>query len=262
MEINLHSLDDVRDFVAALNPELILAAHPQLRRDPAVTVDVRNVVTGLSATAIDEWAEAHFSHDAHPEGFEPAPAVKDEPTEAAGPDIPSQTEPGLARDADNVPYSTDWHSTPEKINADGRWKAKRNRDADAYAVWVAAHLVVAPSPEDEPLATETHALPQSAHPMDTGELPQDEPATVGLGVDHAALIAASQEAAMDASDSLQDLLVAGRDFITAHSTAAFNALKSAVVPLEGNPAGKPMQTLAPAERRLLRACMDNYPLFV
>jgi hypothetical protein len=80
-------------------------------------------------------------------------------------------------------------------------------------------------------------------------------------VDHAALIEASQEAAKDAPDGTIDLLNAGKEFIKEYGTAKFEALKAAVSPLEDGK-GKPIPSLTPGERRLLRACMDNYALYL
>lgn len=172
-------------------------------------------------------------------------------------------------DADGVPHSTDWHSEPPKINADGRWKARRGRDADAYSAWLlsltAEIAKAAVAADAEPVATETHALPQddgdvpTAEPQEPGSESAAAPAQAGPTVDLAALVEASQEAALDASDSHMDLIKACQAFISDHGHPAYNALKAAVAPLEGAENGKAVPQFTPAERRLMRACIENYP---
>lgn len=180
------------------------------------------------------------------------------------------------RDADGATYSTDWHSAPKKLNADGRWKARRGRDATAYTLWLrevaldsaqtALNEVAAEAglgTDEEPVATETHALPQAdgdeaaAEPQEAGSEPTAAPAQPASTVDLQALVASSQEAAMDAKDGLQDLLAGCRDFTSAHGTAEFNALKAAVAPRGDT--GASLQEFTPAERRLMLACIANYP---
>lgn len=185
----------------------------------------------------------------------------------------------VQRDADGVVHNTDWHSDPPKINADGRWKARRGRDNDAYKWWLQEQAVTAETAvaaDAEPVATETHALPQDGpelHATDGEAL--SGPAVVaeneGLNtfaemaavaepaVDLAALVEASQEAALDASDSHMDLIKACQAFISDHGHPAYNALKAAVAPLEGAENGKAVPQFTPAERRLMRACIENYP---
>lgn len=188
-------------------------------------------------------------------------------------------------DADGVPHSTDWHSDPPKINADGRWKARRGRDNDAYKWWLQEQAVqvaeAAAAADAEPVATETHALPQDEDSRDAGadyageggkpqndqqagleemELVNDDMVPIATPtVDLAALVEASQEAALDASDSHMDLIKACQAFISDHGHPAYNALKAAVAPLEGAENGKAVPQFTPAERRLMRACIENYP---
>lgn len=171
-------------------------------------------------------------------------------------------------DLDGAPYNTDWHSSPAKINADGRWKARRGRDADAYSAWLLEQAVevaeTAIAADIEPVATETHALPQPDGDIvtDSRDAGADyaeaaAPAQPVTAVDLQALVAASQEAAQDAADGLPTLLSTCRDFTSKHGTAEFNALKAAVAP-RGDTGGS-LQDFTPAERRLMQACIANYP---
>lgn len=182
-------------------------------------------------------------------------------------------------DADGVPHSTDWHSDPPKINADGRWKARRGRDNDAYKWWLQEQAVTAETAvaaDAEPVATETHALPQDGpelHAADGEAL--SGPAVVaeneGLNtfaemaavaqpaVDLAALVDACRPLAGSQSADVRELLSAAQAFTTTHGHARFNELKSAVTPVDGNPFGKALQLFSPEERQLMRACIENYP---
>lgn len=190
----------------------------------------------------------------------------------------------VAFDADGAPYSTDWHSVPAKLTAKDLWRARRGRDEDAYKAWLleqaveVAELAIA-ADEAGPVATETPALPK--HSTDAAldvALSEDAAKLVALGadpgptltdleapqapgvhVDLEVLIAASQEAALDASDSHVDLLNACRDFTSKHGHPAFTALKAAVAPDGDSGQGKTVQHLTPGERRLMQACIANYP---
>lgn len=189
------------------------------------------------------------------------------------------TEAGLPTHIDNdgAPYNADWHSDPAKLNADGTWRARRKRDETTYKDWLLSLAVgvaeAAIAADDaEPVATETHALPQdhSDAPELNAALAKDATKLEAMGadpgvtlqeLDHTALIEASQEAAKDAPDGTIDLLNAGKEFIKEYGTVKFEALKAAVSPLEDGK-GKPIPSLTPGERRLLRACMDNYALYL
>lgn len=186
-------------------------------------------------------------------------------------------------DADRVAHNTDWHSEPAKINADGRWKARRGRDNDAYKAWLLQQAMAvaeaAWTDEAEPVATETHALPlhstdaemDAALSEDAAKLAAlgadpgptlaelEEPQAPASTVDLEALIAASLEAAQDASDSHVDLLNACRDFTSKHGHPAFTALKVTVAPEDAGGGGKAVQHFTPGERRLMQACIANYP---
>lgn len=182
-----------------------------------------------------------------------------------------------ARDADGAPYSTDWHSDPKKLTAKNVWRAKRGRDEDAYKAWLLeqakAVAEAAIAADADPVATETHALPQDeqdcglrdAVERDAQESAvdsdnRDESRVAAPAVDLQALVAASQKAAEDASDSHVDLLNVCRDFTTKRGHAAFAALKAAVAPDGDTGQGKAVQQLTPGERRLLQACIANYPV--
>lgn len=194
------------------------------------------------------------------------------PTDIAQPEgVATTNEPGPVgtnelpeRDADGVAHNADWHSDPAKINADGRWRARRKRDEDAYKAWLLEQAVevaeAAIAADAEPVATETHALPQDEpDALEEGPGVSEPLPEAGPTVDLAALVAASQEAALDASDSHMDLIKACQQYIEAHGHPAYNALKAAVAPLEGSDNGKAIPQFTPGERRLMRACMANYP---
>ncbi|AVO23679.1 hypothetical protein [Xanthomonas phage XPP1] len=83
-------------------------------------------------------------------------------------------------------------------------------------------------------------------------------ASVGT-LDLIAYVESQREAALYTSDSHIDVITTGRDFISKHGHDAYNALKEIVAPLEGVQHGKALPQFTPAERRLFRACMKNYP---
>lgn len=281
MKIVLNDWQDVQHFLASLSPELIINAHSGLRARVYQEAERMQAELGstlapakkpelaqsdaTTAIAADYGVVTHVSLTDSP----PDPACAVQP--AAG-GLTSDERDAIAQDqalggaptdVDGVEHNVAWHSEPAKINADGRWKARRGRDADAYAKWIAPLQAIGSADESEPVATETHALPQDEPSVNVtldGEPIQPEPTTV-VGPDLTALVEASQEAAKDAPDGMQDLLLAGREFIGQHGTAKFEALKAAVAPTEDGK-GKPLPVLVPGERRLLRACMDNYALYV
>lgn len=190
----------------------------------------------------------------------------------------------VQRDADGVVHNADWHSDPPKINADGRWRARRKRDEDAYKAWLLEQAVqvaeAAVAADAEPVATETHALPQDEDSRDAGAdyageggkphpgfghtEPGDSYESESAGdpaptVDLAALVEQCRPLAGDQSADVRELLSAAQAFTTAHGHARFNELKSAVTPVDGNPFGKALQLFSPEERQLMRACIENYP---
>lgn|GEM_PF-6669038 len=189
--------------------------------------------------------------------------------EDTGPSLPEVA--ALAPDVDSTGRRWDGRidSSNKALNTNGSWRARRNHgytpeEVEAIKAEVLAEQAVVEA--DEPVATETHALPQ-VEPETAGDTPdvqvepetagQAAPAQVASTVDLQALVAASQEAAMDAKDGLQDLLAGCRDFTSAHGTAEFNALKAAVAPRGDT--GASLQEFTPAERRLMLACIANYP---
>lgn len=238
-------------------------------------------ITPQDALAGLAHLEARVSSAVEPDGL---------PTDIAQPaGITTTNEPGPVatdelpeRDADGARYDTRWHSEPKKLTDKGVFRARRGRDNDAYKAWLLEQAVevaeaAIAADEAEPVATETHALPAHLEEM---ELVNDEmvplktqegesdprdgsavahgalPATTTVNLD--ALIAASLEAAQDASDSHVDLLNACRDFTSKHGHPAFTALKAAVAPDDAG-SGKAVQYFTPGERRLMQACIANYP---
>lgn len=187
-------------------------------------------------------------------------------TDAIAAEVEDQEFP--ERDADGAKYSTDWHSDPKKLTAKNVWRAKRGRDEAAYKWYLQEQAVEAAEAAiaagDEPVGTETHALPQpdGDEPTDSRDVGADyaeaaAPAQAASTVDLQALVAASQEAAEDAADGLPTLLSTCRDFTSKHGTAEFNALKAVVAPRGDT--GASLQDFTPAERRLMQACIANYP---
>lgn len=287
MKIVLNGWEDVRDHVALLSPALLVEWNVGLRRqidelkfgqiNPAAVDMVKDMIDRVhaddepGASVKDQWAKAHFGHDVHPEGYQglPADIAQPETPEAqaeavgAGSELMSEAEieaniKAHSRDADGASYHTDWHSDPPKINADGRWKARRKRDADAYAAWLLeqARTVAdaAVAADAEPVATETHALPQD----ESSAEPEPTAADPTLDVDLDAVMAEALEIAGDQPDGHIELLAACKAFMTAHSHGAFNDIKAAVAP-DGSPGGKSLQNFSPAERRLMQAVLAVYP---
>lgn len=256
MKIILHSLQDLLDLTALIRGGSASTTVGELKYE--VKID-----TAGAADAIAELGEAIRTKG----GTEPSAVTAVRERENTPLAEPTTDGPLPQADRDGVPHDTDWHSDPAKINADGRWRARRKRDEDAYAAWVPSHQLVIdesqgePDPEtDEPVVTETHALPQD-EPADAAEPAAGPTAPESLpSVDMAALVEACRgELEGNASDSAIELLNTARDFIGQHGTAVMEALKAAAVPDEAGK-GKAIPLLAPGERRLLRACLDNYGL--
>jgi hypothetical protein len=274
MKIIIHSLDELLELAALVDDR---------RREREVRtknkIDLGPSFGHGNVANLRTYADAVVGGVTETEGL---------PTDIAQPvgvATPNEPDPGATdgelpkRDADGVAHNTDWHSEPAKINADGRWRARRKRDEDAYKAWLLEQAVegaeaAIAADEAEPVATETHALPQDkcwdegcvhnevSHqcvvPQEPGSEPSAAPATPASNVDLEALIAASLEAAQDASDSHVDLLNACRDFTSKHGHPAFTALKAAVAPDDAG-GGKAVQHFTPGERRLMQACIANYP---
>lgn len=302
MKIELNDVNDVRDFLLMLDPVVMIHANPRL-------ADQLSSAKGLSGTGqFDaELAHARAAQADEPNG-RPADIAQPEvltgearlaaheaaaaAADSVQPEVMSDAEVETniaqhARDADGAPHDTDWHSAPAKLTGKGLWRARRGRDEDAYKAWLLAQAVsvaeAAIAADAEPIATETHALPQDEGTFSTDPLMDialradadklqalgadpgptlsdlDQADSTAATVDLEALVAASQKAAEDASDSHVDLLNVCRDFTTKRGHAAFVALKAAVAPDGESGQGKAVQQLTPGERRLLQACIANYP---
>lgn len=288
MKIIIHSLDELLQLASLIDPrarvrevridnKIEMHAVPQSegafiqRHTPAdvltplADADQAGEPNGLRTPIASLVTNEILRHAAHE-----ARAADSAPPSDAGDEWP-------ARDADGASYSTDWHSDPKKLTAKNVWRAKRGRDEDAYKAWLLeqakAVAEAAIAADAGPVATETHALPQDeqdyglrdAVERDAQESAvdsdnRDESRAAAPTVDLQALVAASQKAAEDASDSHVDLLNACRDFTTKRGHAAFAALKAAVAPDGESGQGKAVQQLTPGERRLLQACIANYPV--
>lgn len=270
MKIVLNDVNDVEDFLKMLSPSYFRLIQKASSGMDALADRIPEGVAIGTPGRLDEVERERpvdTTVEPHPEGatvMSSAGPVDANLAQALGiTEQPSQ-------DADGAPHNTDWHSDPAKLTAKGVWRARRGRDEAAYKDWlmslaveVAEAAIVAD--DAEPVATETHALPQD-EPESAGDTPEVQADTETAGeaaptVDHTALIEASQEAAENAPDGTIDLLNAGKEFIKEYGTAKFEALKSAVCPTEDGK-GKSIPSMVPAERRLMRACMDNYALYL
>lgn len=295
MKIVLNDLQDVQDLVGMLDPELLRTWQPSLgarlasKSETAADYRSRDI-EGIKRQRDEGLISDRMATDKLAE-LGALPDDIDTPQAADGPSFGHGNVDNLVayaasvaegqefpeRDTDGAKYSTDWHSDPKKLTAKNVWRAKRGRDESAYKAWLLEQAVEVAEAADEPVATETHALPQAElcedegcvhngvphrcitpkDPQEAGSEPTAEPVQPASTVDLQALVAASQEAAMDAKDGLQDLLAGCRDFTSAHGTTEFNALKAAVAPRGDT--GASLQEFTPAERRLMLACIANYP---
>lgn len=299
MKIVLNDVNDVEDFLKMLSPSYFRLIQKASTGMDALADNIAEPTTAAEYRERDiegtrrQLAEGKISEtfaaeklaelaDSDPQGLPtdiPAPLAAAMDAAVAETSAALRQEDELPeRDADGAPHNTKWHSEPAKINADGRWRARRKRDEAAYAEWIAERAPCA-NTDSEPVATETHALPQdelqhSTDPEMDRALNADAAYLNAMGadagptlsdlevaptVDLAALVEVSQEAALDASDSHMDLIKACQAFISDHGHPAYNALKAAVAPLEGAENGKAVPQFTPGERRLMRACIDNYP---
>lgn len=275
MQIILNSLDELRDLVAVLHPDFaarvthvsvgvtsqkIGRAH---RPAPHIADEVSDVpsVSGEAAMwKLSGGAEAPFNAAPGDAG----PLVSSETDAIAGRAEPTEVPPV---DATGRPWDERIDSSNKALTDKGVWRARRNvapelreqvlGDWEAHVAEKANAAEVADSGE-EPVATETHALPKDEPQTADQADPNTEAAPVDAKL--VELVAASKEAAQDASDSHADLLKACQAFIGAYGHPAFNALKNATAPVEGSTHGKMLPNFTPGERRLLQACMANYPL--
>lgn len=294
MKIVLNSMDEVIDFVRGLHPGLLAMAGHGAK--PDAVEQLARQVDKANPTVLRDMDDIHFGKLQTAPSKTTAefpPGVTSYPTNTA--DEPN----GLPQDIQSPIGPTDTVNTvqvADPVDASGRrwderidssskettgkglWRARRNVPDDVRAA-VLAELSAQPEPdrsEDaEPLVTETHALPnpeadrefdQASEPeaetgaeteVETQPAPS-EPAAPRNAIDYAALIAASQEAALDASDSHTDLLTACQGFIGAYGHAAYGELRKHVAPKDET-GGKAIQEFTPAERRLMQACIVNYP---
>lgn len=255
MKIELQDWVDVRDFIAMMDPEFLREWNKGLSRPQYIGVVDPSDFDPADYKSDSAEPEGLPSDIAQPTGVvttnEPGPITADD-------ELPE-------RDADGVAHNTDWHSEPAKINADGRWRARRKRDEDAYKAWLLEQAVdvaeaAIASDEAEPVATETHALPQddgnevAAEPQEPGSEPSAAPVVAASAVDLQALIAASREVLAKYSGAHVDLLNECRIFVDKHGHAAFTALKEAAVQ------GRSIPQLNEIEdRRLMQACIAHYP---
>lgn len=203
---------------------------------------------------------------------EPAVSVREEapqdaPETAAAPVAAERAADPPEFDSAGLPWDERIHAPSKATNKDGTWRSRRNVDprvVTAVEFELRAKLAehqMAAEPADEPIATETHALPQNEPGPGTAAaqdeaLPQAaQPRTAEELSD---LVKRSKELAGQHSDSHAELLTTCKGFIELYGHAAFNELKAAVAPVEGSPSGKSLQQFDPSERRLMQACMASY----
>lgn len=288
MKIVLHTWNDVQEFLALLHPTC---------RGQSLTAPAGNVVDQLARqvdkadpTALRDMAGIHFGVD-YGQGYSqggttykmvdfgglqlPATAAIDEPDglpqdiqSPVGPtDTVSTVQVANPVDASGRVWDERIDSSSKEVTGKGLWRARRNVPDDVRAA-VLAELSAQPEPDQapsedaEPLVTETHALPVEKPEADTeaDTQPVSSPGDPAAPVDYTALIAASQAAALDASDSHTDLLTACQGFIGAYGHAAYGELRKHVAPKDET-GGKAIQEFTPAERRLMQACIANYLQF-
>lgn len=250
MELHVTNLRELAELVSVLD----LARLSALTGVPLRYMPTDNL--GADTTELEALQQAHRHGGPVSErmwAISGAPEVVVPEPEPAG-------SPPLTRDSAGLPHDTRIHSDPPKTNKDGTWRARRGVDdatVEAVTAELRAAIGDASAPEDDaPVATEVHALPVDA-PEDDAPAAGADVASVDLGL----LLLTAKDAAGDASDSLQDLLVVAKEFITQHGVAAMNAVKAHAVPAAAGNDGKPLPAMSPAERRLFRACLDNYALF-
>lgn len=238
--------------------------------------------------APDPMAAATYGHDLHPEGYdrlvasmdkavaETSAALRDPdglPADLTAPmDLGAEPDnsdpcPIVELDATGRPWDEEIDSAAKTKTAKGIWTRSRRRDltderyaeraAEVLAKFQAQREWDAPleSEADEPVTTETHALPLEN---------VDEGAVAILQYPYDQLIEAApayrktlEGTEDEIKGDMQPLLVAARDFIGLYGTVAKDALLDAVV------GGQSIPSLRdPSDRRLLQACMQNYGSFL
>ena len=303
MKIVLSNMQDVEDFVSILSPGYLQAMHPELRghggggsdgKLPADIIKPANLYTDMAA--------AVYGHDLHPEGYRPEElptaasadkavaemsvalrdmdtgptkfVISDEPAEVVEPETGDLEE----LDSTGRRWDEEIDSAAKTKTKAGAWTRSRRRDlTDERYNERAAELIAEAQAsnqdesDEEPVATETHALPVDMQemelndndemvPVEAGPEVESAGGTPGPAVDLAALIEASADASLELSGSMGDLMAASRTFIEKHGVQAMNELRAAVAPDPNNPAvGLSVGSLTPAQRALVQACIQNYP---
>lgn len=279
MPIHLETLTDLAQLVAVLDLEK-LSARTGVPLHYMPTDRIGQVSIGVDLTADDaERARAAFAtvQAENARALAARAAAADLAAASAG--TAAEPEPNASesvgglpdRDANGLPWDDRIHSTPAKLKADGAWRARRGV-SDELVAEVTAELLAAPAEDTtgvdpagvDLVATETHALPQSAPTdSDAGAALSEPDPEAPVPSNLLDLLELAKASAGDASDSLQDLLARARDFTNEQGVPVFQQLKSVAAPAEdGRAGGKGLQLCTPGERRLLRACLDNYHLFV
>lgn len=238
MKIIIHSMSELYELAAAIYG----AKSPER-------------VVGLS-TAL----AAPFAAEPAVSAREEAP--QDEPETTAAPTVAERTDDPPEFDSAGLPWDERIHAPSKATNKDGTWRARRGLE-QALVSAVEAELranLAQHQMADEPVATETHALPQDeaeeASAQDETVAEESAPRYTSEGL--AEHVSVCQEHAAGQSDSHVALLESCKRFIEAYGHAAFNDLKAAVAPVEGSPSGKSLQQFDPNERRLMQACMAGY----
>lgn len=268
MKIILNSLQDVQDFfeLCRMAPDLgraIVECAPVDRAElkqtgvGALAASMDKAVVETSAALREDRTEAQFVEvDGLPTDI-PQPEALDlgaTLTEVAF----NADDATVEVDATGRPWDEEIDSAAKTKTAKGIWTRSRRRDlTDERYTERAAEVLAAfkgaatPTGEDEPMATETHALPVEAEP-------EVAPAAAPSAIDFAELIEASAAAALDLPGDMAAALAASKQFLEATDHATFNALKHAVAPLDGSDAGKSLPAFSPGERRTLQAAIELF----
>lgn len=285
MKIVIDSLDELKELAYIISHGVYACNEAQrtheqvinnlsVRADGALPADITK-----PADPYADMAAAVYGHDLHPEGYAgPGKIVGSAPVvqlsweeeieetrrQASGDDVVEigYTEVAEELDSTGRRWDEEIDSATKKQTKAGAWVRSKRRDlTDERYNERAAELIAEAqaSTTDEPVATETHALPVDAQEMELNDNDEMVPVTKPT-VDLAALIEASADAALELSGSMGDLMAASRTFIEAHGAQAMNELRAAVAPDPNNPAvGLSVGSLTPAQRALVQACIKNYP---
>lgn len=301
MKIVIDSLDELKELAYIISHGVYACAQAQDAHDNTrgLTVHVDGALPADITKPTDPHADAAavYGHDLHPEGYRP----EELPTSASADKAVAETSAALRkREIDGINRQLDaglisaefaadkltaivGTAEPEELDSTGRrwdeeidsaaktktkagaWTRSRRRDlTDERYNERAAELIAEAQAinQDEPVATETHALPGLTQADFDGIDVEAEAETAEAkpAVDLAALIEASADDALELSGSMGDLMAASRTFIESHGVQAMNELRAAVAPDPNNPAvGLSVGSLTPAQRALVQACIQNYP---